>query len=200
MVLPATAEFWEKPYESGSYLDHWDYRFPSQELVTFVASGLLPENARCLDVGCGAGREAVFLAQCGFCVTAIDLSSRAIEIATERGVQEGVRINWLQCSAFDTQLPDEHFDFINDRGCFHLIHKDERDAYVTEMARLLKPGGRMLIRGCRESSNPNFVVLDHDSVNLHFPRKLFKRGPILPITLISDKGSLNANVVVLVRE
>lgn len=53
---------WDEAYINGSFRDMWDLSYPSQELVAFLATINFPKETVGLDVGCGAGREAVFLA------------------------------------------------------------------------------------------------------------------------------------------
>ena len=81
---PADASFWDETYESGDYLNHWDYSFPSHELVAAVALRPPTSGEMALDLGCGAGREAIFLATYGFRVIAVDISAKALEIARNR--------------------------------------------------------------------------------------------------------------------
>jgi len=195
------SDFWESNYESGQYLNHWDYKYPSQELVTFIASGIIPKDAKCLDLGCGAGNEAIFLAKCGYKVTGIDLSRKAIEIAKERSLTKNVKIDWIVGDVLASKLVSNSFDFINDRGCFHHIKEADRTNYANEMFRLLKTGGKLMIRGCGdEKSQEHFVLVDEKSIHKHFRTKAFDRGSILPIQMISDGGKLLSNLVILTKK
>ena len=193
--------FWEHTYENGQYLEHWDYKNPSQELVTFTATGLIPEDARCLDLGCGAGNEAIFLAQCGYRVAGIDLSKKALVIAGERARNKNVEIEWIQGDVLATGLESDSFDFINDRGCFHHIKDIDRPAFSKEMARLLRVGGHLMIRGCSdENSGEHFVLVNKESIDRFFKKQTFDRGPVLPIIMISDAGTLESNIVILTKK
>ncbi|MCI0541438.1 MAG: methyltransferase domain-containing protein [Verrucomicrobiales bacterium] len=80
----SNSQFWDKTYESGDYLNHWDYSCASQELVAAVALQAPKPGGTALDIGCGAGREAIFLAKCGLRVIAVDISAKALEIARQR--------------------------------------------------------------------------------------------------------------------
>ena len=193
--------WWERAYQTGQYRSLWDFKHPSPELVAFIASGVIPENGNCLDVGCGSGNEAIFLAQCGYNVTGIDFSKKALEIADKKAKTENVEIKWLSKNITDTGLKSETFDFINDRGCFHHINENERQQYADEMCRLLKPGGHLLIRGSRnkKSEEEGFVIINKECIDRFFNKSFFKRGPVLPITYISDTGLLEANIVILTK-
>lgn len=192
------AEFWEQTYVSGDYRDHWEYEVPSQELVAILASETIVKGGTALDIGCGAGREAIFLAQCGLTSMGVDISPKALEIGNERATAAGVTVNFRQGSFFDLPVDDASMDFINDRGVFHLVTEDDRPRFAAEVARVLKPGGVMLLRGADETeTEEHFTAITAASVDNHFPTSSFTRGPILPIKLISDSGALRAKLVVL---
>lgn len=74
------AGYWETAYESGEF-KHWEFNYPSPELVALAAADLPKRNARVLDVGSGGGIDAIFMAQHGFKVTGIDISVAALKIA-----------------------------------------------------------------------------------------------------------------------
>ncbi|MCC7477324.1 class I SAM-dependent methyltransferase [bacterium] len=195
----AMDSWWDQAYASGEYLEHWDYRFPSQELVSLVASGAISPGSRVLDIGCGAGREIVFLARCGYEAVGVDLSAEALKIGAERAHQAGVSVDFRLGSALQLPLEDASIDFANDRGCFHHIADMLRMQYAEEVARVLRPGGRLMLRGCREEGDESFVLVTEAVIDQYFRPEVFSRGPVLPIELISDAGSLKANVVVLTR-
>ncbi len=117
----------------------------SFELAGFLAGlGELPRTA--LDVGCGTGGDAVFLAGLGIATTGLDLSSDALGRARGRAEAGGVDVTWIEGSALDLPLDDASIDLVTDRGCLH--HIDERDhgRYASEAARVLRPGGTLLVR------------------------------------------------------
>lgn len=193
-------QYWEEMYRTGQYLNCWDYKQPSQELVCFIAAELIPFNGNCLDMGCGAGNEAIFLAQLGYCVTGIDFSANAIEIAKERAKIINANVTLIKGMVADTGLLSNSFDFINDRACFHHVVESERKQYANEVCRLLKPCGRILIRGSRDGNKQGYIEVNEDAIDKFFDKNSFTRGHILPINLIFDTGKLDANIVVLTKK
>lgn len=192
------AEFWEQTYVSGDYRDHWEYEVPSQELVAILAAQVPSRGSIALDIGCGAGRESIFLAQCGLTTIGVDISPKALEIGNERATAAGVTVDFRLGSFFDLPVDDASVDFINDRGAFHLVSEEDRPRFAAEVSRVLKPGGAMLLRGANETeTEEHFTAITAASVDNHFPPSSFTRGPVLPIKLISDSGALRANLVVL---
>src|SRR4051794_26827266 len=103
---------WEKMYETGEFA-HWDFVAPSSELVATIAVLGLPQPGEvALDIGCGAGREAIFLAQCGYRTIGVDMTVKALEIARERAREEGVPVDFRQGNALDLPIEDESVDFV----------------------------------------------------------------------------------------
>lgn len=194
-----TAASWDDAYASGVYRSEWESSEPSQELVCWLAAANLPRGARVLDLGCGAGREAIFMAGCGLAVTGVDFSATAIEIARARARDAGVSVDWRVANVLDLPLPAHTIEFVNDRGCFHVIARRDRRRFAAEVARVLRPGGRLLLRGSNRSSRDGFVAVTAPEVDRWFDRRRFARGPILPILMMADSGSLRGNIVLLQR-
>jgi SAM-dependent methyltransferase len=88
------------------------------------------QPGRVLDVGCGTGRDAVYLAQRGWSVTGVDAVPRALAAARERAAAAGVQVEWVQGDV--TRLEelglDGGYQLVLDRGCFHGLPDDGREA------------------------------------------------------------------------
>jgi SAM-dependent methyltransferase len=201
---PEGASVWDAMYRSEEYLRRWDYRHPSAELVALVAAGTIPRGGRTLDLGCGAGRDAIFLARCGFRAVGVDLSEEALAIARGRAREAGVTVDWRRSSVLELPLPDRSVDFATDRGLIHHISEAKRPRYAAEVARVLRPGGCLLLRGsaraaAEDPDDAAFVALSEESIDRTFVPHGFRRGPVLPIALISDAGELESNLVLLRR-
>jgi ubiquinone/menaquinone biosynthesis C-methylase UbiE len=190
---------WDEAYRSGEYLRNWEYDHPSQELVATIAALRLPRGSVALDLGCGAGREAIFLAECGYSVYGVDFSPEALRIARRRSAETGVSVSWRQAPATDLPLPDGTVDFVNDRGCFHVIPDRDRGKLARELARLTKSGAHILLRGSRRAGPEGFVPVNKRILQQFFERALFSLGPVLPITMVANVGTLSANLAILTR-
>lgn len=128
---------------NGTYL-WWHLSTPSPELRQALADGWLPAGGRAIDIGCGLGTEAGYLHRVGWQVAGIDVSAAALARATARNPGPGylladLRHLPLQPSAFDAAL---------DRGCFHYLAPGDRPGYATQLRRVLRPGGKLLLRAC----------------------------------------------------
>lgn len=86
---------------------------PSAFLREMVESDAWPVlRGTALDIACGKGRNAIYLAQCGFTVTALDISTVALEEGRQRAQQQALRIDWQHCDLASTALDHAAFDLI----------------------------------------------------------------------------------------
>jgi SAM-dependent methyltransferase len=113
---------------------------PDENLVEWVESGRL-ERGLALDIGCGNGRNSIYLARNGFSVTGVDLSEQAIAWACECATEKAEEVRFVCSSIFDAAVAPQSLGFINDSGCFHHLPPHRRDEYAQLIARALRPGG-----------------------------------------------------------
>ncbi len=96
-----------------------------------------------LEIGCGAGSISARLANSGAQLTAIDLTEHAVALARRRFELFGLAGNILQMDARTLKFPTESFDFVWSWGVIH--HSSETERIITEICRVLKPGGEARI-------------------------------------------------------
>ncbi|MEU1122623.1 class I SAM-dependent methyltransferase [Streptomyces sp. NPDC005899] len=115
---------------------------PDENLVSWLDRGLLTPG-RALDLGCGPGRNALYLASRGFRVDAVDLSPGAVAWAGERAREAGADIRFHCGDAFAEGMPGGPYDLIHDSGCFHHLPPHRRISYLSLVERVLAPGGHL---------------------------------------------------------
>ncbi len=142
-----TADDWNQSYAQQN--TPWDTGRPSQELKRHVENGLVPPG-KALELGCGTGTNAVYLAQRGFQVTALDLAPLAIEVANRRAAEAGVPVDFRTADV--SQPVDkisgprlEPFDFVFDRGCYHCVRRVALAGYMATVEQLTRLGSLMLV-------------------------------------------------------
>lgn len=110
---------------------------PNVEVVVAAES---VDRGPALDIGCGRGENAVFLARCGFKVKAIDISEMAIQLAKDLAEHEGVRLDADVANIFHELLPDDFHIILN---CFMLDHfpEDQGRWVIGRMQEKTKVGG-----------------------------------------------------------
>ena len=95
-----------------------------------------------LDIGCGLGDNAIFLASRGHSVTALDGSPAAIEQARGRATQAGVSVNFDVADATNLTGYEGRFDTAVDSGLYHCLDDEGRQAYASSLYRATRPGAR----------------------------------------------------------
>jgi SAM-dependent methyltransferase len=114
--------------------------WPDENLAGWFGAGLLAPG-RVLELGCGHGRNATYLAGLGCRVDAVDFSAQAIEWATERAKLAGAVVGFQCCSIFDAVFSEGSYDLVYDSGCFHHLPPHRRKDYAELVDRALRPGG-----------------------------------------------------------
>jgi len=133
----------------------WNIETPPDALVELVDGGEV-KPCKAIDLGCGAGNYAIYLAGRGFDITAIDISQAAIEIAKENAGRKGVKANFLVADVLgDLDEVKEVFNFAYDWEVLHHIFPEKRKKYVENVYRILNPGGKYL-SVCFSEKDPQF--------------------------------------------
>ena len=114
--------------------------WPDESLADWISEGLLAPG-RVLELGCGNGRNAIYLANAECSVEAIDFSWPALEWARERARSAGAAVAFRHRSIFDAEFAEGSYDLVYDSGCFHHMPPHRRKDYVDLVNRALKPGG-----------------------------------------------------------
>jgi SAM-dependent methyltransferase len=146
--LAAAAATWDAYYRPGAARAPWHLDRPSPELLALLATGIVAPPAAALDIGCGAGTEAVHLAMEGFEVTALDVAPAALAATRRLAARRGVKLATIAAFAQETGLPDASFDLVNDRSCFHCLEPTAAnlETYAREAARIVRPSGILFVR------------------------------------------------------
>ncbi len=122
-----------------------------ESLPDWHARGLLsvPTSGRALDLGCGPGRNALWLAQQGYRVDAIDLSVEAINWAREHASTQRSdvvdRLHFAVDDVFAWPIAPGGYDLVHDSGCFHHLPPHRRITYLELLDRAVAPGGHFTL-------------------------------------------------------
>jgi SAM-dependent methyltransferase len=142
MAEPLIDPKWDQRYRDAD--TPWDTGVPSAELTRVLDEGRVPVG-RAIELGCGGGTNAIFLAQRGFSVTAVDGAAVGLELARERAARANVQVDWQLADV--GALPDfsPPFDFVFDRGCYHCVRRENLAGYLASLRRITRPGSRFLV-------------------------------------------------------
>jgi SAM-dependent methyltransferase len=128
-------------YADGT-CEWWYLSRPSPELIAALGDGWLSPRGRVLDVGCGLGSETGYLASARWQAVGVDLSEAAL--ARAAAGHDGAA--FLRADVRLLPFRSHRFDAAIDRGCFHYLPAGDRSRYASELRRVLRPGGRFLLR------------------------------------------------------
>ena len=133
---------WNQRYTAGAYADRLH---PSEFLLEALAiADFEPDQQwRALDVACGAGRNALYLAQMGFAVDAVDVSCVALARAEAKSSAAGLRVNWMQMDLDQPLSVSGDYDLI-------VMIRYVNVRLLGELATRLRPGGWLV---CEEHAN-----------------------------------------------
>lgn len=130
------AQFWDEMYRSRDQVFSGD---PNGVLVTEV-TGLPPGQA--LDVGCGEGADALWLARHGWQVTAVDISTTALQRAAAAAVDSEGRVAWTRADLTITPPPADAFDLVSVQYFPLSLQPDH--AALRGLLNAVVPGGTLL--------------------------------------------------------
>ena len=151
---PMVPAYWDERYASADQLWSGD---PNSILVE-VASGRAP--GRVLDVGCGEGADAVWLATQGWDVTALDISGVALERAAKHTKEAGLSVALVRSGLVDADLPGASFDLVSAQ--YPVLARTPESVAEHTLLDLVAPGGTIVIvhHADFETSDP-----EHHGVN-----------------------------------
>lgn len=135
----STTDTEDEPLALDTGMAPWDIGRPQPAFVSLAQSHQL--RGPVLDVGCGTGENALYLAGLGLDVTGVDSARAAIEAAREKGRLRQMRANFRVVDAFDLACLGTTFDTVIDSGFFHLLTDEERVRFLPSLAAVLRPGG-----------------------------------------------------------
>ncbi|HZG40030.1 MAG TPA: methyltransferase domain-containing protein [Nodosilinea sp.] len=134
---------WEQRYQSGT--PRWDLGQPAPAFKTLLESAAAPQAGSAIALGAGRGHDALFFAQQGFEVTAVDFAPSAIQALQEQAQAQHLSLQLLQRDIFDlTPKFAGQFDYAIEHTCFCAIDPTLRPAYVSLVADLLVSKGELL--------------------------------------------------------
>ncbi|MFJ3927287.1 class I SAM-dependent methyltransferase [Streptomyces sp. NPDC090022] len=121
----------------------WDIGEAQPDVVELEQKGRF--SGAVLDIGCGPGDNAVFLAGRGHRVTAIDAASAAVDQARERAAAAGLEIEFAVADATDLAGYEGRFDSVLDSALFHTLPGPARPLYAAALHRVTRPGAQLSV-------------------------------------------------------
>jgi SAM-dependent methyltransferase len=152
--------------ESGKDFPDWETLYKSQKIETMpwynenfdsdlekeLGERKIISDCKFLDLGTGPATQAIWLAKRGFKVMGSDLSEAAINRARKIYANEK-SVNFIVDDILDSNLKENEFSYIFDRGCFHVLSPGDRQKYIRQIKRILKVNGILFLK-CFSDKEP----------------------------------------------
>jgi len=121
----------------------WDIGGAQPVVIEAERAGRL--HGAVLDVGCGLGDNAIYLAGQGHQVTGIDIAASAVEQARHRARQHGLDVEFAVADASTLTGYDGRFDTVLDGACYHTLDEAARDDYAAALHRATRSDGLLTL-------------------------------------------------------
>ena len=129
----------EATYQAGQA--PWDIGRPQPEIVTLAAEDEIVGDV--LDVGCGTGENALYLASLGRRVVGVDAAPTAVARARAKAAERALPATFLVADALDLAKLRRRFESVVDCGLFHTFEPEQRRLYAHSLCEVLSPGGTL---------------------------------------------------------
>lgn len=181
----------EDPYLTATHR-WWHLSSASPELAEAETAGQLGDPGVAVDLGCGLGSELAYLVARGWRGVGVDLLTTPLSRARDLHPEVG----FVQATVTGLPLRTGSADLLVDRGCFHYLDAYGRSLYASEAGRVLRVGGRLMLRMCLNSAGtPN--GLDEATIRTTF--ESWRVTAMERMDLVTGTRTMLAVVALLLR-
>ena len=167
--------FWNKTW--SRFLKYHGMIAPSAKLVQHLFN-YVPRKGTILDLGCGEGRNSLYLSQVGYSIIGLDLSFKAVRVMNNNFFEESLKGHAINADARKLPFKTSSIDGILAHHLFDHLDKKGLEAAFNEVYRILKPEGVMLF------------TMDSFSESLNEPGAISKDDGSIVFLKGSQKGML----------
>jgi len=152
---------WDTLYKSQRvetmpwYNENFDFDLEKEldERKIIIINNNSDDSKTFLDLGTGPATQAIWLVKRGFKVIGSDLSEAAINRARKIYANEE-NVNFIVDDILNSKFKDNEFDYIFDRGCFHVLLPADRQKYISKIKQILKKDNGILFLKCFSDKEP----------------------------------------------
>ncbi|MFB6578995.1 class I SAM-dependent methyltransferase [Streptomyces sp. NPDC056402] len=147
-------------YENGAQL--WESEEPNASLLQMIDERPDVFSGQIIDLGCGEGRDSLYLLSQGHDVVSVDVSHSALARARERAAAANLNASGfverdvIHLRGFD----DNGFDLAMNMGCLHmLVEEEQRGRHISRVYDILRPGGHFIVDHCASEWGKGFFSI-----------------------------------------
>jgi|SoiMethySBSTD1v2_1073268.scaffolds.fasta_scaffold631901_1 ubiquinone/menaquinone biosynthesis C-methylase UbiE len=140
--LPTWDDYYknEKIEKMPWYNEKLDFDLEDELIARQLNNGIF------LDLGTGPGTQAIELAKKGFVVVGSDIAETVIKRNKSMYENKYQNIRFVVDNILESDFKDNYFDYIFDRGCFHVFSEEDRPKYYNQIKRILKQKGILFLK------------------------------------------------------
>jgi SAM-dependent methyltransferase len=139
------AEHWDSYWEKDENLDYWQK--PADSVIGLTNSLKKPPVRDVLDLGCGIGRHALYFAQAGFKVTAVDSSAQALAVLRDQADRKRLDIDIRQDDYLQDLFPANSFDLVLSYNVIYHGYRETLIKAIDQVYSWLRPQGIFFFTG-----------------------------------------------------
>jgi SAM-dependent methyltransferase len=140
LLIEESSFDWNKFYAERERKVPFFVNSPDENLVKYFEEKKI-KAGKVLELGCGPGRNAIYLSEIGCTVDAVDISQEALDWGAERAKEKNVDVHFINKNIFELDIDEGKYDIVYDSGCFHHIAPHRRMSYLNLINKALKPNG-----------------------------------------------------------
>ncbi len=142
MTVKDKIDDWDSYYKENKIEEMPWYEKDLDPDLKYQINSMNLTKGKFLDLGTGPGTQAIQLAKLGFEATGADISNNAIDKAKKLSDD----VNFVVDNILESSFPENTFDYILDRGCFHVFEPSLRQSYLNQIKRILKDDGILFLK------------------------------------------------------
>ena len=152
----------------------WDTKAPKENVITWREGGWVHGDV--LDIGCGLGDNAIYLAKNGYSVTGLDISPTALITAERRAKDAGVDVKFAAADSTKLEGYADAFDTVIDSGMFHCLDDDGKRSYAAAAHRATRPGATLLLSCFSDADRAEDAAATPRRIRADAARRPWRRG------------------------
>ncbi len=174
----------------------WEATTPNQSLLNILNEN--PEfftDKKVIDLGCGEGRDSIYLSSLGIDVVGVDISHSALNKARQLARTQNIKAKFVETNVlYLNGIPDNHYDTAINMGCLHMIvNPAERLSHLQNVHRILNSGGIFIIDHCQENWGKGFFSLPGEL----YSREKLVVGNVIDRRIRTEHGEMNIPLEVI---